>query len=625
MRYAGITLQKGMELRRQGLLKEACGFLEESAQLFSDHPGIHALLGQIYEQAGDHLSAIRYLEKAIMLDPGLMDALFTLGVAYQMSGNNYRAIDIFDKVIEAAPALPHAYRYRGLALQELGKEPEAKDAFEKALILDPEYAEAMGSLANLLLKHCHFDAAEKLLRSALELKPEMNDVKNNLARLHQLEGRNEEAVAMFRELYRLEPDNRLTLSNILYSLCYLDSVTPEESSEEHVSLCDRFFNKTPFLKEKRQLSEDFRLRIGYISNDFCLHSVSFFLEPLLINHDRRRFQIFCYSNRSSADETTLRMRSLDLDWRDISNLSAVDVADLMQKDGIDILVDLSGHTARNRMDVCALKPAAVMATWIGYPHTTGMKQFDYYITDPICDPPGMTERLFCEKVWRLPRVFSCYLPPTEFPQVSPPPYKKNGFITFGSFNNLAKVSDTTIRLWSDILNRVPDARLFIKSASLGGDAARKRIIARFARNGIAEVRLVLKVHTPTPFEHLKLYAEIDIALDTYPYHGTTTTCEALWMGVPVVTLAGRSHVSRVGVSFLKNVGCGELVAETAGEFAVIAAILASDQKRLDGYRDALRGAMASSPLMDGAGVTRDVEEAYRSMFQNHISSIQVDL
>lgn len=628
MRHAGIVLQQGKELRSQGRPNEARTFLEDHLHFFPNASELHALLGQICEQTGDHPGAIRHLENALKLEPHLLDALFTLGVAHQMSGNNLRAIEIFDRVIEAAPALPHAHRYRGLALQELGREPEAKGDFEQALALDPDYAEAMGSLAHLLIKHYHFDAAERLLLRALELKPEMNDVQNSLARLYQLEGRSEEAVAMFREVFRVEPDNRLALSNLLYSLCYLDSVAPEATAAEHLSLCERFFEDVPKQKpfqERRRLSEDCRLRVGYISNDFCLHSVSFFLEPVLFNHDRSRFQIFCYSNRVVSDETTLRIRSMDLMWREIWNLSAEDAAQRIYQDGIDILVDLSGHTARNRMDICALKPAPVMATWVGYPHSTGMRQFDYYISDQLCDPSGMTGHLFCEMLWHLPRVFSCYLPPMEFPPVSPPPYKKNGYITFGSFNNLAKLSETTIKLWSGVMNRIPDARLFIKSASLGGDKARKRISESFTRHGISEDRLILKVHTPTPLQHLKLYAEIDIALDTYPYHGTTTTCEALWMGVPVVTLAGCSHLSRVGVSFLTKVGCRELVADTAEEFVVIATSLASDRKRVDSYREGLRAAMATSPLMDGIGVTRDVEEAYRSMFDNYINSMQVEI
>lgn len=622
---AGIVLQKSRELRSQGHCREARELLEKHISLFPNEAELHALLGQICEQMGDHSNAICYLENALLLEPHLLDALFTLGVACQMSGNPLRAIELLEKIVEAVPTLPQSYYYIGLALRDLEKAPEAKAAFEHALALDPSYAECMGGLADLLFWNYHFDAAEALLLRALELNPKLNDVKNNLARLSQLEGKGEDALVIFRELFGIEPDNRGALSNLLYSLCYLDSLTPEMTAAEHISLCTRFFQAVPPpgpFKMRCFSSEDSRLRIGYLSNDFCLHSVSFFLEPILINHDRSRFRIYCYTNRTAGDDTTLRMRSLDLLWRDISNLSAEDAAGLIERDEVDILVDLSGHTGKNRMDVCALKPAPVMATWIGYPHTTGMKQFDYYISDNLCAPSGITDHLFCEKVWRLPRIFSCYLPPTEFPPVSSAPVRKNGYITFGSFNNLAKVSDTTIALWSEVMKRVPDARLFIKSASLGGNTARKRLIEHFDRNGITEDRLILMVHTPTPLEHLGVYADIDIALDTYPYHGTTTTCEALWMGVPVITLAGCSHLSRVGVSLLTNVECSELVAESTDGFVEIAASLACDRERIYRYRSSLRGAMANSPLMDSAGVTKDVEEAFTTMFDRYIRATE---
>lgn len=616
MNHAIALLEQGRELRAGGRFTAAVTLLEAHLHLFASVPEIHALLGQIYEQLGNHTAAIRHLERAIALAPNLLDALFTLGVAHQMSGNHLHAIELFDRVIEEAPTLPHTYRYRGLALQELGRESEAKSSFEQALALNPEYPEAMGSLAHLLMKHNHFDAAEILLLRALELKPAMNDVRNSLARLYQLGGKSEEASALFKAVFRADPDNRFALSNYLYSLCYLDSVPPEETAAKHISLCERYFpvpGNPKLFYESLHVLEDSRLRIGYLSNDFCLHSVSFFLEPVLINHDRSRFEIFCYSNRATADETTLRIRSLDLKWRDISNNSTVDAVQLMQRDEIDILVDLSGHTARNRMDICAFKPAPVLATWIGYPHSTGMQQFDYYISDSICDPSGMTDRFFCEKVWRLPRVFSCYLPPMEFPAVCPPPFLQNGYITFGCFNNLAKVSETTIRLWSGILKRLPNARLFLKSVSLGGVSARNRIIGSFARHGIEEERLILTVNTPTPYEHLKLYADVDIALDTYPYHGTTTTCEALWMGVPVVTLAGSNHLSRVGASLLTAVGLAGLIAETAKDYVETAVRLAANTSKVQELRCGLRALMAQSALMDYVGVTREVEDAYRRM------------
>lgn len=623
MKSLEYLLQKGEELRSREQLNEACTLLEDHLHEYPHSAELYTLLGQICEQNGNHKTAIRHLENALKLNPHLLDALFTLGVAHQRSSNHLQAIELFDRVIHAVPSLPQTYYYRGLALQELGRDPEAKIAFEQALILNPEYSDAMGNLAAILFKNYHFDAAETLLTRALELNPELNHVRNNLARLYQLEGKAEESFALFTEVFQRENDNRMALSNLLYSLCYLDSMSPEEISNQHIALCNAFFNNLQascLPSENYPVFNRHRPRIGYISNDFCLHSVSFFLEPVLIHHDRSTFEIFCYSNRPSDDETTLRIRSLDIIWRNIASLTAEDAADLIKNDHIEILVDLSGHTGKNRMDVCALKPSPIMATWIGYPHSTGMKQFDYYISDAVCAPPGMTDHLFVEKVLRLPRVFSCYLPPLQFPPVSEAPYNKNGYITFGSFNNQAKINDTTIRLWSEVLKHTPESRLLIKSASLGGKTARRHITGQFAHHGITEERLILKVHAPTPLEHLKMYAKMDIALDTYPYNGTTTTCEALWMGVPVITLAGRTHHARVSASFLTTIGCSELVANSSDEFVEIARSLAFSPYRLNNYHATLRAAMAVSPLMDGAGLTKEVEEEYTRMLENYCSS-----
>lgn len=610
-------LEQCRELRSTGRLADAVMLLEQYLSRFPGIPEMSALLGQIYEQMGNHTDAIRHLEDALACNPCLLDARFTLGVAHQMSGSHLLAIDLLNQVIEAAPDLPHAYRYRGLALQDLGSEMEAKESFEQALGLAPNYPEAMGSLAHLLMKYSHFDAAEALLLRALELKPAMSDVQNSLARLYQLAGKSEEASIMFEGVLRAEPDNHFALSNYLYSLCYLDSVLPEVTAAKHISLCESNFPVPPDpapSKKVLHVPEERRLRVGYLSSDFCLHSVSFFIEPILLNHNRKRFEIFCYSNRVAADDTTQRIRALDLEWRDIAYMSAEEVAKWMRKDELDLLVDLSGHTASNRLDVCALKPAPVMVSWIGYPHSTGMKQFDYYISDPVCDPPGATEHLFAEKIWRLSRVFSCYIPPMEFPPVTThPTCATNGYVTFGSFNNLAKVSDVTVRLWSEILHQVPGSKLLIKSASLGGKTAQKQILQKFAGYGVGEHQLVLKVHTPTPYAHLKMYGEVDIALDTYPYNGTTTTCEALWMGVPVVTYAGRYHLARVSASFLTALDCTELIADTEKEFVSIAVSLAADLDRLQNYRNSLRTRMAHSPLMDAAGVTHELEQAFSGM------------
>lgn len=607
-----------MFLRDSGHLSEARALLEELIAAKPENHDALVLLGQICSSLADHAAAIGYLEKSQIINPNKLDTLFSLGAEYYFAGRCQEALNTFERLISLLPDFAIAQRYRGLALFELGRDHEAINALEKALTIDPDYAEAMESLANLLMKHYRFDEAERLLKSALEIRPDLVAIQNDLGRFYQLQGRFNEAIRLFRYVLELEPDNRIAVSNILYSLCYLDTLKPEKIAEEHVLLADRYFPFNPATSAKVDACRlnTKKLRIGYISDDFCTHSVTFFLEPILMHHDHQRFQIFCYSNRNVADETSLRLMNLNVIWRNIFGVGAENVAAKIKADGVDVLVDLSGHTARNRLDVCVLKPAPVLATWLGYPHSTGMRQFDYYISDSLCDPPGMTDHLYREEVWRLPRIFCSYLPPTEFPTISPPPHESSGQITFGSFNNLAKASDSVILLWSAILKKVKDSRLFIKSAALGGHSTQQNLLERFSKFGIPEERIVLRVHTPTPLEHLHQYAHVDIALDTYPYHGTTTTCESLWMGVPVITLAGDSHVSRVGVSLLTHAGLQELIAFSPEEYVAIAVKLAQDKERLNFLRYSLRAQMAQSPLMDAAGVTKEVEKAYLGMYNS---------
>jgi predicted O-linked N-acetylglucosamine transferase (SPINDLY family) len=299
-------------------------------------------------------------------------------------------------------------------------------------------------------------------------------------------------------------------------------------------------------------------------------------------------------------------------WCNTVGLSAEQVAAQIRADRIDILVDLSGHTALNRLDVCALRPAPVQVSWIGYPHSTGMRQIDYYITDRLCDPPGKTEQFYSEQLYRLPRVFCCYLPPLEFPPVRD---RAAGTpLTFGCFNNFAKINEPLLELWISILQRLPEARLMLKNKVLSeGSSTHKKLRQQFQAGGIEPQRLVLQVVNKSAYDHLDCYNDIDIALDSFPYHGTTTTCEALWMGVPVITLAGASHLSRVGVSFLTAVGLEELIAQSPEAYIGLAVSLARDRHRLQELRSSLRLMLASSPLMDAAGVTREVELAYEQM------------
>jgi predicted O-linked N-acetylglucosamine transferase (SPINDLY family) len=357
-----------------------------------------------------------------------------------------------------------------------------------------------------------------------------------------------------------------------------------------------------------------RLRIGLVSPDLKEHPVIRFLLPFLEHHDREQIELFAYAQVSEPDEWTEQARKQVAHWRSLVNVPDAQAAELIRGDEIDILVDLAGHTNGNRLMVFARKPAPVQVTYLGYPGTTGLSAMDYRITDALADPPGMTEAHHSEQLIRLPGCAWCYGPDTEA-LPGPSPAALRGHVTFGSFNNLAKVNDRMLRVWARILESVPGSRLLLKSAGfLSMDARKRTREALISGTNISEERLDIRGPEDSHQTHLELYREMDIALDTFPYHGTTTTCEALWMGVPVVTLAGQSHVSRVGVSLLTNIGLPELVAESEDEYVRIAVELARDVEQLVNYRSNLRDKMLGSQLLDAPSFAREIEGAFRQMW-----------
>lgn len=613
--FIDILINKALKLQDRGQLAEARAILDDAVSLAPSKPEGQAALGKVCGYLKDHPQAIIHLEIARQLAGEDLETIFTLGYEYCQVGRYAEAIDSFGMALQFTADYPTLHRWKGFALAQLGRGAEAWKEYEEALRLKPDYDEVLAGMANLLFLNRSIEEAEYYLQRALAIAPDKAAYHNDLGRVYRQQGQMESAVASFRRALELEPDCLPAASNILYGLCYLDTISPEERAGEHSMLAQRFYPLTaqPFITGRVHASSG-PLNIGYMSSDFGTHSVSFFLEPVLINHDRKQFTVFCYSNRGVPDETTARIKAMDVVWRDIMGVPAETVARQIAEDGIDILVDLSGHSAGHRLDVMALKPAPVQASWIGYPHSTGLRQIDYYLSDGFCDPPGMTDHLYSEKVWRLPRIFSCYLPPVSFPAVSPPPFRANNQITFGSFNNFAKVNEATLSMWAALLRNMPGSKCVLKSASLGGNSLRKSVQEQFADLGVDPERIVLLPFTATTEEHLAHYNQVDIALDTFPYHGTTTTCEALWMGVPVVTLAGSDHLSRVGASILHAVGLDELVAFTPYEYVARATELAQNAQRLVHLRENLRAIMARSPLMDSKGVTMEAEEAFSAMY-----------
>jgi len=440
------------------------------------------------------------------------------------------------------------------------------------------------------------------------------------------QGMAKEAIDQYQMALVLAPEKPFIQSNYLYALNY--QTTPDmgkifaahkKFGEFHENVAAKSTALQSPITSNAATNAQQPLRIGYVSSDFRHHAVSHFIEPVLAAHDKNKFQLFAYYHHTVVDDMTKRIQSHVSHWRSLVGKSDADIAAMIRADGIDILIDLAGHTATNRLPMFARKPAPLQVTWLGYPNTTGLSTMDYRITDAFADPPGMTDAFHTEKLHRMPQTFSCYSAPADAPAVAPLQAKRTGRVTFGSFNNFAKITAEVITVWSNILKRIPTATLFLKYKDLESVPMTQYIHHQFMTRGVLVSQLRIQGDDASHVEHMARYNAIDIALDPFPYNGTTTTLDALWMGVPVITLAGTSHVGRVGVSQMSNLGLQELIAKNQDDYVNIAVELAGNIEKLSSLRAGMRERMLSSPLMNVERFTRNLEQGYEQMWaaRNH--------
>lgn len=519
-------------------------------------------------------------------NPYSVELLLDVGVAFAQRGDLLRSIEYFRRGIGVAPNSPTLYSNLGLSLQKCGRLSEAIECFRKALELAPALAAAWHNLGNAL-----------------------NEI-----------GQAEEGSDAYRRCLAIAPDHVGARSDFLLSLNYRQDVSREYVYKEHREWAKRHALRPDrgHLESELKRNAAARLRVGYLSPNFMHHSVAFFIEPVLEHHDRSHFHIFAYADVYAGDQVTRRIAGKVESWRDVSMLEVNQIAAQIREDDIDVLVDLAGHTSFRQMLLMSMRLAPVQVTYLGYPNTTGLETVDFRLTDDIADPEGQADSYASEKLLRLSPGFLCYRPPSsdEMPQPSDAPCLSREFVTFGSFNNLNKVSPLIMDLWAGILREVPGSRLHLKARQLADATARARIVDDFWRLGIDADRLSMFPWAGTQHEHLRLYNEVDIALDTFPYNGTTTTCEALWMGVPVVTLSGETHASRVSLSLLRQCGLEELAAATPEEYVQKSVALAADRQRLRKFHSELRPTLSSSSLLDGEGFCKRLEFAYQRMVDN---------
>lgn len=647
---AGLTpealVNRASTLKAQGRLEEAERCAREAVRQSPELGEAWCNLGAVLLDQGRWKEAEAACRRALELRPGLAEPRSNLAAALLEQERFQEARTCCEEALRIKPHAAEALNNLGNVWFRQGRIEEAAAWFQKAAEAAPDYFEARLNLAGVLKELGRLEEAVAHGRAAVRLRPGAAEAHSNLGEALRAQGRIEEAQACFREAIRLNPalpQPHVNLSGTLkdqgrleeaaeawrqarglgpeagpFHLLHYDTLwTPEEIYQEHIRWARR--HARPPAAHSNLRDPERRLKLGYVSPDFRGHSVAYFVEPLLAGHDRGRYEVYCYADVRIADAVTERLRRLPVVWRDLMGMSDAQAAELVRSDGIDILVDLAGHTAGNRLGMMALKPAPVQVTAVGYPDTTGLEAIDYRLTDAWADPPGSTEHLHSEELVRLPRGAWCYRPPEDAPGVAPLPARQAGAITFGCFNNLAKVTPRMVAAWARILEGTPHARLILKSPILVDASTRKLVRERFRREGVGEGRVQL-FGPVDKRQHLGLYAWIDIALDTYPYHGTATTCEALWMGVPVVTLAGTTHASRVGVSLLASVGLSEWVAESWEGYIEIAVRKARDVEALEALRAGLRERMARAPLTDAKGYTRQVEEAYRRMWRRWCAS-----
>jgi len=460
------------------------------------------------------------------------------------------------------------------------------------------------------------DEAAHHLREAARLRPGLAAAWYNLGLLEFERARYAEAEHAYRQAIAAEPTADSWQHSLLCLLNYAPGHDRRDVFEAHRAWARRFRAPRNMHIGRARPRDAGRLRIGYVSADFRGHSVAFFIGPVLEHHDRHRFEIFCYDNWARPDDVTARLRGFVEHWRSVHALDDDALERRISDDGIDLLVDLSGHTLGHRLPVFARKPAPVQATWIGYPQTTGLTTIDYRITDRYLDPPGEADAYGTERLWRLPDCAVCFLPPENAPPPGALPSASAGALTFGSINHYFKVTDDVVVVWARILAAVRGARLRIVVEHGERPAVAAGVRARFAAHGVAPGRVEVQGRTDLARFFGQL-AEIDIALDPFPYNGGTTTYQCLWAGVPVVSLAGDSAMARCGLMILSAVGLPELVGADTDEYVAIAARLAADPRRLTELRACLRDRYRESPLYAAERVTRQLEEAYDAMWQTY--------
>jgi predicted O-linked N-acetylglucosamine transferase (SPINDLY family)/glycosyltransferase involved in cell wall biosynthesis len=569
--------------------------------------------GKLLNGLKRHAEAIPILEKAIAMPGMLGEYFYEMGLAFHMSKRFPEALQNYEKALAAGYNTAALQCNRGVIFKELRRGGDAIIAFHNAVEMDPSNVSYLNNLGAAALEIGLNTEALGCFEEAVRQNPKIATAQNNIGNLLKDRARGMDALPHYRKSMELDPSSSDTQSNYLLCHMYLSEMDPKTVFEEHRKWGLEKAKKTPPAFKFKPRTPGSKLRVGFLSGDLCHHPVAHFIEPLFREYNKERFEFIAYGDQRKSDDFSARFaQQVDL-WRETCSLTDEALAKKIHEDRLDILFELSGHTAYNRLPVLAMKPAPLQASYLGYPGTTGLPTIDFRITDALVDPQGMTEKFHTERLIRLPRCAWCYEPDAISPDVGPLPAVRNGYISFGCFNNMAKLNRALFDMWAEILLKVPGSHLRLKAKTLTDEGVKEELKNYFSEKGIAAERLDFFGHTKRIIDHLTHYNEVDIALDSYPYHGTTTTCEAFWMGCPVVTRAGAAHVSRVGVSLLSAVGLEEFIGQNREDYIGKAAALAGDIDRLVELREGMRDRLKSSPLMNAPDFAREFEVALLQM------------
>ena len=613
--HAPAICMLGMAKCQQRKFDEAEALFRRAIEINPNMIEAHINLGSTLQYSSRIDEAISAYQRVIQLSPDNSIVLYNLGSALQEKGNLEQAIQCYIDSLKLAPNNYHAFKNLGNAFKDTGRLEAALKSYESALALSADSVDTISNMGNVLRELRQLDKAIGCYEKALSINPDYFPAVVNMGNTYSDLGEFDTAIIHLKSALNLNPVSHEAHSNLIFIHNYVHDESPQNILDQAI-VYGRIVAEeaSPYRNWNVDLNLDKRLRLGFVSGDIRVHSVGFFLEGVLQALDRSRIEMYAYVTQSQEDDLTARVKPLFSNWTNCVGLSDKHMAHEIHQDGIDILIDLSGHTSLNRLPVFAFKPAPIQASWLGYLGTTGVAAMDYVIADGYA-VPHEEECQFTETIWRLPEIYICNTPPGMDISVDQAPVIENGYVTFGCFNNLSKINQAVIACWAELLLRTPNSRLFLKARQLQDEKTRTGILQAFANHGVDAQQLHFEGWVASRQESLECYRRVDIALDPFPYPGITTTVEALWMGVPVLSLKGDRFISHQGETILRNAGLADWIAQDMDDYVAKGAGFGTDPAALAALRAGLRGQLLASPVCDAPRFARNFEAALRGMWR----------